>query len=126
MRECSTCHVLDRPQIDQEVACRCGAVERESEDHDPKCPRLVHEVRRYIVRVNPKELTPDKKLSSYFVGWEKIEDGGRIYRFKYLCRQCIRNQEDALSRKQDYQKACKAARGVTDQTYAQMLAAQGS
>lgn len=128
MRGCSKCHKADRAEVDTDSECKCGACAAGHENHDPKCPRLVHEVRRYLVRVAPKELTPAGEISSYFKeqGWQMLKDGNRVYRFIMLCRQCIREQEDALSRKQDYLKACKSAKGISELTYAQMLASQGS
>lgn len=68
----------------------------------------------------------DKQLSSYYTsqGWALKVDGERFYRSKMLCRACIREHVGALERKKDYQRACKAARGLDDKTYAQMLAHQ--
>jgi hypothetical protein len=128
MRNCSKCRKADRAEVDPESECKCGAVSKGHEDHHELCPRLIHEVRPYYVRVNPKELTPSGKLSTYYSnqGWELKQDGGRYYRSIEMCRQCIRDHEDALSRKQDYLKACKTAKGLDERTYAQMLASQGS
>jgi hypothetical protein len=126
MRLCSKCRGEDRAEVDPESLCKCGAVAAGHEDHDPRCPRLIHEVRRYLVRVSPKELMPDQSLSPYFIsqGWTMFKDGERLYRWMYLCRACIRAQEDVLTHRQEYEKACKAAKGLEDRTYAQMIARQ--
>lgn len=87
---------------------------------------LGHDVVRYPVRIAKSDLTHDGKLGSYFSakGWTLRQDGQRYYRIKMLCRACIELENVIQSRRQDYEKACRAARGLDNQTYAQMLASQ--
>lgn len=126
MRLCQKCKAQDRAEIDAESVCKCGAVAAGHEDHHPECPRLIHSVTQYFVRISLKELTIDKALSPYYAqqGWKLLEDGGRVYRWMLLCRDCIRTQEDALARQKDYQAACRRLQGLSDKSYSQMLAAQ--
>lgn len=94
--------------------------------HAPDCNGIAHEVILYPVRMAVSELTPDKKLGTYYTskGWKLMQNGLRWYRVKYLCRQCIIAEDQAQERKREYENACKAARGVDTLTYAQMLAQQ--
>ena len=126
MRTCAKCRCADCAEVDNESICKCGAVDAGHENHHPECPRLIHNVAQYYVRVSPKELMPDKSLSPYYVakGWQLISDGGRQYRWIMMCRQCIRDQEDVLAREKDHKKCWKSAKGQSDQTYSQMLARQ--
>jgi hypothetical protein len=130
MRVCSACGKEDRPWFENEP-CNCGAGKRHEDDpsplkHDPSCRCLGHEVIAYPVRMAESELTFDKKLPAYWIErkWQLRNNGGRFYRVKVLCRQCMLAEDQAQDRKRDYEKACAAARGQETQTYAQMLAAQ--
>lgn len=130
MRNCSNCNKEDRPWF-EDAPCSCGAYQEHDDDpsplkHDPSCKMLGHEVVRYPVRIAKSDLTHDGKLGSYFTakGWSLRQDGQRFYRVKMLCRACIELEKGCQARRQDYEKACKAARGLDNQTYAQMLASQ--
>jgi hypothetical protein len=126
MRACRKCNAPDRAEIDPGIDCRCGAVARGDEEHDPQCPRLVHHVARYFVQIKAKDLTPKRELTPYYrlQGWQLFEDGGRIFRWMLMCRQCFRDYEQVLQQQKDYRQACKRALGVPDMTYTQMLARQ--
>lgn len=130
MRNCSSCNKEDKPWF-EDSPCTCGAYKPHDDDpsplkHLPECHSLGHEVVRYPVRIAKSELSNDEKLSSYYRqrGWVLMRDGQRFYRVKMLCRACIELENSAQSRRHEYEKACKAARGVETQTYAQMLASQ--
>lgn len=131
MRLCSSCHKEDKPWFEYDTPCSCGAASLHEDDptplkHSPECKSLGHEVVLYPVRMAKADLTFDAKLGSYYSqrGWRLKQNGNRWYRVKYLCRACIELENSAQARKAEYEKLCKAARGVDDQTYAQMLASQ--
>ena len=129
MRNCSACHAEDRPWF-EDAPCSCGIPEGPDAGnpykHSPDCKSLSHEVVRYPIRMEIKDLNFDKTLSRYYVqrGWELLQNGMRYYRVKMLCRKCIGLEVSAQERKREYEKACKAARGDQTETYAQMLARQ--
>ena len=116
--------------------CSCQAQPIHDDDpkphkHRPDCKGIGHEVVLYPVRIAHSELAFDDKgqpklASAYYSqqGWKLMQNGGRSYRVILLCRACIELAESALSRKREYEKSCKAARGQDDKTYAQMLASQ--
>jgi hypothetical protein len=129
MRECQDCKEQDRPWMDG-GECTCGAARTEMgaspEAHHVECRCLAHEVVQYPVRLSREALTWDKKLPRYWAlkGWVLMENGGRHYRLKMLCRDCVGKEELALAHRRDYERVCKEARGGETQTYAQMLAQQ--
>jgi hypothetical protein len=131
MRNCSACHKEDKPWFEYDIPCSCGGAELHEDDpsplkHKAECKSLAHEVVLYPVRMAKADLTHDGKLGSYYSqrDWKLMQNGNRWYRVKFLCRACIELENSAQSRKAEYEKLCKAARGVDDQTYAQMLASQ--
>lgn len=130
MRTCSACHKEDKPWFESHP-CSCGAYVVHDDDpnplkHRPDCKSLGHEVVEYPVRIPKSDLTFDGKLSSYYAerGWALMRNGERYYRVKMLCRGCIVKETEALARKTDYEKACKAAQGIETLSYAQMIAGQ--
>lgn len=135
MRLCSACGKEDQPWFEQHP-CNCGAFKPHDDDpsplkHRPDCKCLGHEVVLYPVRIPASDLAFDDKgqaslASAYYTqrGWKLKQNGGRYYRTKMLCRDCIGKEEEALGRKREYEKSCRAARGQDDKTYAQMLAQQ--
>lgn len=80
----------------------------------------------YPVRITKDDLTWDKKLPASLArsGWELFQNGPKMYRRKLMCRDCIEKYKTTESMRRDYEKACRAARGLDDTTYAQMLARQ--
>lgn len=124
MRVCANCRREDRRQMDRDLQCNCNAERYEPEVHDANCKALIHDVVLYLVRIPKSDLTPKGELSSYYHNrdWRLKRDGNRFYRGKFLCHACIDAEEQALERKAEYNKLCREAAGISDQTYAQMLA----
>lgn|SRR5487761_2727435 len=129
MRVCSQCAKEDGPWFDA-MPCSCGADKGEDpanpSAHQPDCHSLGHEVVMYPIRMAPKDLTFDKQLPVYWRGrgWNLMQNGLRWYRVKMLCRECCEAENGAQARRREYELACRDARGVSDLTYAQMLAQQ--
>jgi hypothetical protein len=130
MRSCCACSSEDRPWFD-EAPCSCGAYIEHDDDpsplkHDASCKSLGHEVVMYPVRVARADLTHDLKLGSYYAqrGWKLMQNGQRWYRCKMLCRPCIEIENGAQARRQEYERACKEARGIDNASYSQMIAQQ--
>ena len=129
MRTCGQCNKEDRAYFES-APCSCG-LPRDDEDpsplkHKPDCNGIGHEVVLYPVRIDKRDQTFDGKLLPKWTakGWRLLQNGPRFYRIKYLCRQCIVLDESAQERRREYDKACRATRGESAQTYAQMLASQ--
>lgn len=124
MRVCADCGVEDRAHLDNLVSCDCKAERYEPEAHNVGCNALIHSVALYVVRIAKADLTPDALLPNFFQerGWKLKRDGNRFYRGKFLCRECIDREELTNARAAEYKKLCRAARGIVDQTYVQMLA----
>lgn len=130
MRICTECKKEDRPWFEQ-APCSCGAAQLHEEDpsplkHKADCKAIGHDVVRYPVRIERRDLTFDGKLPSRYTqrGWALWQSGNKLYRRKLLCRDCVELENGAQERKRDYEKACKAAQGLETMTYAQMLASQ--
>lgn len=135
MRNCAACKKADAPWFER-APCSCGAAKLAEEFDDPSpgrhledCDAIGHEVVLYPVRIAKTELVFNGAvhvLGSYYAarGWVLMQNGPRYYRTKMLCRGCIDLEDLAQERKLDYEKACRLARGLDDQTYAQMLAQQ--
>jgi len=129
MRICGQCSKEDRPYFEP-VPCSCGLPLDEDDPsplkHAPDCNSVGHEVVLYPVRIDKRDLTFDSKLLPKWTarGWQLMRNGLRFYRVKFMCRQCIVLDESAQERRREYEKACKATRGESAQTYAQMLASQ--
>lgn len=98
--------------------------------HRAECRSLGHEVVSYPVRIAKADLWFDSggaaHISAYYVGrgWALRIDGNKFYRVKLLCRSCIGLEVGAQARKREYEKSCRAVRGLDNMTYAQMLASQ--
>lgn len=133
-RVCKQCKREDEPFWEQ-TPCSCGApldahTEPKFGDHRPECKSIGHEVVRYPIRIDPRELWTDhagiKRLSAYYTGrgWTLVQNGNMWFRVMMLCRDCIGKEADAQARKREYQKLCKRAAGLESMTYAQMLASQ--
>lgn len=130
MRTCVACHKPDAPWFEP-YPCSCsrqadGAEPIPADEHAPDCKCLGHEVVTYPVRIAKSDLTFDGKLPQTWTskGWVLRQNGMRFYRMKMLCRDCIELEVSAQSRREEYQKLCKAARGESSQSYAQFLASQ--
>lgn len=134
MRHCGNCNKEDSPWYDG-TPCSCGLPQRDEpalpQEHVQDCKALAHNVVLYPVRVATTDLTYDANgeaqlRSAQYLrrGWKLLRNGMRWYRVKYLCRECIELEEAARERRRDYEKACKAVKGVDETTYSQMLASQ--
>lgn len=104
MRNCDDCKVEDRP-----------VTTPDGEMH--------HEVREYLHWIALPELTPQDELPTHWrmKGWKLKRDGEEYFRYKLLCRDCIRKDYEAGKMREAYKKLCKAARGQNDQTYSEMI-----
>lgn len=124
MRICTNCHAEDKPQLDLQTPCDCGAERWEPEAHRPECKALCHSVSLYVVRVAKRDLEHGESLSTYYTdrGWRLKRDGNRFYRGKFICYPCRLAEEQALEKLSEYKKLCRAALGMNDRTYAQMIA----
>lgn len=107
MRFCQDCKVEDMPVTNQDG-------------------EIVHEVNAWLRRIPRKDLTPLDELPQHWLmkGWQLRQDGDEFFRWKHLCRNCIRRDVEAQKMREAYQKACKAARGVSDLSYDQMMTIQ--
>lgn len=132
MRICEGCGAKDRPALEFEGACSKNCDPRKATEdpstHFDDCPRLIHEVRLFFRRATLEHTPrhPDGELSRRFrvEGWKLFRDGRDIFRKKMLCRDCIVKEGERDVLRREYQKACKAARGISTETYSQMLVRQ--
>lgn len=133
MRLCTDCQKPDAPWFEAEP-CSCGIPVHDDdpkpEKHRPDCKAIGHQVILYPVRVATKDLTYDANAEAHLKpvwerkGWKLLKNGPRLYRTKYLCRDCVELEREREHRRLEYERLCKAARGIDDQTYAQVLASQ--
>ena len=123
MRVCGNCRKDDRPILTWDKECECG-VEPDPTKHAANCKALMHSVIIHLVRIPKTDLTTGGDLSTYHKaqGWILRRDGERYYKGKMLCYDCIELQHATEQRQAEYKKACREALGLSDQTYAQMLA----
>lgn len=133
MRLCSNCRKEDKPWFEDEP-CSCGGAQLHEDDpsplkHDASCRSLGHEVVLYPIRMPLNEFTyvaGEPVINKEWIrkGWALMRNGQRYYRVKMLCRGCIEVENGIQARRSEYEKACKAARGLDTSTYAQMLTLQ--
>lgn len=132
MRNCQGCGKADSCVVDYETKCKPSLcppdADERAETHHDQCPKLTHEV-KLLYRAGklihtPKH--PEGQLEHKWLadGWTTKRDGRDIYRTKMLCRSCIQAVYETESRRKEYEKACKKARGEDDRTYSQLLSQQ--
>jgi hypothetical protein len=134
MRCCETCGREDAPALDFDVECKrdlCPpTADERPETHHDSCPKLIHEVRKLYrpgVLVHT-EAHPEGELSRKWriEGWKLMRDGKDLFRWKMLCRKCIGVVYEREDNHKEYLKACKRARGESDQSYSDLLAQQAN
>lgn len=134
MRACEDCGTNDQPTLDHDIPCKPNlcppTADERPETHNDQCPRLMHEVRKLYrpAEVEHTAAKPEGELSRKLrgEGWKILRDGKDLFRWKLLCRACIQRIYEREANHKDYLKACKRARGESDQTYSQLLSDQAN
>lgn len=116
MRNCSLCHIEDRPQFTTELCnCKGGDVL----GHNPECKSLEHLVRR-VYQFVPKDfmLTPAYaakgwRVKGIFQGKQAIE--------RFLCRPCIVAAEEILEIDRYRKKVAEEVEGQPEMSMYQVL-----
>lgn len=136
MRECQACHKRDAAILEPDTTCKgqCDPkADERVETHTDLCPRLSHDVRKYLKAVTRNELihSPDEPegrlaMRLRLQGWKMLREGPDYFRWKMLCRDCIGLEAQKEAQQRDYRKACKSVLGAETQTYGQMMIANSA
>lgn len=134
MRTCEQCKQADRAVLEFDGSCKgkCSPLATDDpETHSDECPRVIHEVRRFYVRVKREDVLfdaglPDGKLRQKYVaeGWKLKRDGHDLFRWRMLCRHCIERESERAMVQRDYKKGCEKARGEDNRSYGQFMLEQ--
>lgn len=133
MRTCANCKAVDQAIMDfgRDCSSKCNPAVRDSGnpgDHHQSCNKVLHEVRQYVkpvsLMITPKHPEGEMPYKWQREGWTFQKDGGKGFRWKMLCRNCIEREAERDLVHKDYLKACKAARGEDDRTYGQLMIQQ--